>query len=208
MAETVALDLADRLKAVREKLKYSQREMSVSVGASLTSWQGYEAGKNIPGGNVLAALARMGFNVNWVLTGEGVMWRDSSGGWWTAKMKEIRGSLTIPEFVRKVGFADEDEAIRTIQAIEDEKMEADFSLMNVLLNELGISVDWMFGVHDVPKMIAERTSGAFCSINIDLLKDIIKEVELHESINPGSLSLDKKAKLMAELYTMRAAKGR
>ncbi len=71
MTESEPLDLANRLKIVREKLKYSQREMSVAVDASLTSWQGYEAGKNIPGGNVLAALARMNFDVNWILTGEG-----------------------------------------------------------------------------------------------------------------------------------------
>jgi hypothetical protein len=83
-------------------------------------------------------------------------------------------------------------------------MDADVSLMNVLSCQRGISVDWMFGVPGAPKMIADRDTG---SINIDLLQEVIKEAELHESINPGSLSLDRKAELMARLYARRAVKG-
>ena len=33
----------------------------------------YEQGVNVPGGEALAALARTGVNVNWLLTGEGAM---------------------------------------------------------------------------------------------------------------------------------------
>ena len=38
-------------------------------------WRAYEAGSSVPGGNVLEALVRLGFNANWILTGEGEMRR-------------------------------------------------------------------------------------------------------------------------------------
>lgn len=190
---------------VRESLGYTQKEMAKALDTNPQTWQVYEAGKSVPGGNVLEVLARLGFNVNWILTGIGQMKSEEACGWWAEKIKEIRGNMSIPEFVAKVKFRDPDTWIATIQAIEDSKIEADFGLMNVLQNELGISVDWMFGAYGVPKMLADRATG---TINIDLLKDVIKEAELHESINPGSLSLDKKVELMARLYAMRAVKGK
>lgn len=65
------MTLADRLKQARGSLQLSQKEMGKKVSVSLQMWQAYEAGKSVPGGNVLEALARLGFNVNWVLTGVG-----------------------------------------------------------------------------------------------------------------------------------------
>lgn len=44
-----------------------------AVGSKLRSWQDYEAGKKVPGSQVIAGLARLGINANWVLTGEGPM---------------------------------------------------------------------------------------------------------------------------------------
>jgi transcriptional regulator with XRE-family HTH domain len=73
------MGLADRIKIVRESLGMSQTAIAKAAESSLPSWQGYEAGKNVPGGKVLEALARLGFNINWILTGEGQM-RLSGGG--------------------------------------------------------------------------------------------------------------------------------
>lgn len=67
--------LAERLKQARESLGYTQKEMAKAVSVVFQTWQVYEAGKSVPGGNVLEALARLGFNVNWLLTGEGEMMR-------------------------------------------------------------------------------------------------------------------------------------
>lgn len=65
------MSLAERLKQIREHLKKTQKEIAGDVSVSVQMWQTYEAGKSVPGGNVLEALARMGFNVNWILTGDG-----------------------------------------------------------------------------------------------------------------------------------------
>lgn len=65
------MSLSDRLKRVRESLGYTQKEMAKAISTNPQTWQVYEAGKSVPGGNVLEALARMGFNVNWILTGNG-----------------------------------------------------------------------------------------------------------------------------------------
>lgn len=199
------MSLAVRLKKVREELRYTQKEMAKAVSVSVQMWQAYEAGRSVPGGNVLESLARLGFNVNWLLTGEGFRLLGGSGEWWSERIKELRGNLTIPEFVEQFKLDDPERLISTIQAIEDKKMDADFSLMHLLSCRLGISADWMLGVLGAPKMITDRDTG---SINTALLRDVIREAELFESINPGSLSQDKKAELMAQLYAMRAVKGK
>src|SRR6266568_9453234 len=110
------MDIATRFKVVRESLGHSQRDMAKALNSSLGALQSYESGKSVPGGNVLEALARMGFNVNWLLTGLGNMRLVTAGDVWSEKMREIRGDLNIPQFVKKLGLKDPDNAIETIQA--------------------------------------------------------------------------------------------
>lgn len=62
--------ILERLKEVRRKLGYTQKQMGEAIGSSLSTWQDYEAGKSIPGGNALAGLARLGVDINWLLIGE------------------------------------------------------------------------------------------------------------------------------------------
>ena len=64
-------ELNDRIKATRKALGYTQKQMGEAIGSYLSTWQDYEAGKSIPGGNALAGLARLGVDINWLLTGEG-----------------------------------------------------------------------------------------------------------------------------------------
>jgi transcriptional regulator with XRE-family HTH domain len=76
---TVA-DFACRLRSVRLRLRLTQREMAAAANVKYRSWQDYESGKSIPGGKVLAALAIVGINTNWLLTGAGpVRVHDESG---------------------------------------------------------------------------------------------------------------------------------
>ena len=199
------MTIGERIKTIRGNL--SRDKFAPIMCISKTTLVNYETGLRTPDADFLNKILAEFPDISpaWLLTGEGEVRRGKSCGWWAEKIKEIRGDLTIPEFVGKVKFSDPDIWVRKLQAIEDGNDEADFSLMNVLACQLGISVDWMFGVAGIPKLISERDS-AF--LKIDLLRDIIKEAELYESISPGSLSLDKKAELMAELYAMRVAKGR
>mgnify|MGYP000966083463 CR=1 FL=1 len=70
MADRVR-ELADRIRLVRERMGKSQKEFAAALDASFRAYQDYEAGKIVPGGRVLAAMARLGVDTNWLLNGEG-----------------------------------------------------------------------------------------------------------------------------------------
>lgn len=72
------MSLAENLKIAREYLGKSQKEMASAVGSAYRSWQGYEQGTSTPGGKIFVSLAEIGFNINWILTGEGKMMIDAS----------------------------------------------------------------------------------------------------------------------------------
>ena len=71
--------LSARLKLVRKSLKKSQKSMAAALGIGLGSWQHYERGQQVPGGKVFESLCCLGFNANWLLTGEGPMCREDTG---------------------------------------------------------------------------------------------------------------------------------
>lgn len=75
---------AERFRIVRESLGLNQKEMSKHIGLGDSSWQRYELGGSIPGGEVLEAVSLLGFSGHWLLTGEGPMRPGESGdvpGW-------------------------------------------------------------------------------------------------------------------------------
>jgi transcriptional regulator with XRE-family HTH domain len=67
------MTLADRLKQARKKSGKTQEEMAKLSGVSYRVWQAYEAGKVTPGGKIFETLSDLGFNADWLLTGEGLM---------------------------------------------------------------------------------------------------------------------------------------
>ncbi len=69
------MELSERIKNIRESLGYSQKEMAAAIETSLPSVQNYESGKSVPGGDVIKSIVKLGFNANWLLTGEGDMKR-------------------------------------------------------------------------------------------------------------------------------------
>lgn len=73
------MSLSERIKFVRGTLGYSQKEMAKAIKSSLPSVQGYEAGDSVPGGKVIEALVKLGFNANWLLTGEGSLKNEDVG---------------------------------------------------------------------------------------------------------------------------------
>lgn len=67
------MSVSDRLKTMRELLGKTQKEMASLTGISYRTWQNYEDGVNSPGWDACEALVKLGFNANWLLTGEGEM---------------------------------------------------------------------------------------------------------------------------------------
>ena len=74
------MSLAERLKIAREHLGKSQKDIAALAGASYRAWQGYENGENQPGAKVIEALAKLGINANWLLTGEGSIEKEKGSG--------------------------------------------------------------------------------------------------------------------------------
>lgn len=60
-----------RLRSVRMQLSKTQPEMDQLLHIGKKSWQRYENGVK-PGSLVLVKLVHLGFDANWVLTGQGV----------------------------------------------------------------------------------------------------------------------------------------
>ncbi|MFN4354299.1 S24 family peptidase [Parvibaculum sp.] len=67
------MSVSARLGGIRKFLGLSQKKMGRRVGVSGTTWQNYELENASPNAHVLAHLSGEGFDINWVLTGEGTM---------------------------------------------------------------------------------------------------------------------------------------
>ncbi|WP_350121493.1 S24 family peptidase [Parvibaculum sp.] len=67
------MTVAARLVQIRRFLGLSQKDMGKRVGVSGTTWQNYELENASPNAHVLAHLSGEGFDMNWVLTGQGDM---------------------------------------------------------------------------------------------------------------------------------------
>jgi transcriptional regulator with XRE-family HTH domain len=65
--------LGSRLKALRQRLGRTQAQMSDATDIPLPTWKKYEGSDRDPGAEALAAMARTGVNLHWLLTGQGPM---------------------------------------------------------------------------------------------------------------------------------------
>lgn len=70
---TVAMAIGERLREARELLRLTQDEASAKFGVGKSTYQKYEAGGSVPGGEAIEGMVRAGLNANWLLTGEGPM---------------------------------------------------------------------------------------------------------------------------------------
>ena len=69
-----AAEIGARLRQSRKQIGLSSTAMAEKVGlSSRSSWERYERGLHMPSGDVLIALAGLGVNANWILTGQGEM---------------------------------------------------------------------------------------------------------------------------------------
>jgi transcriptional regulator with XRE-family HTH domain len=70
----------EQLKLLRLTLKMNQSKIAKELGIGLRSWQQYEMGASIPGGNVLEALhTKLGVNLNWLVSNHGEMFYKGEG---------------------------------------------------------------------------------------------------------------------------------
>lgn len=65
------MSASDRLKKVRELLGKGQKEMAETMGINYRTYQNYENALSDPSWSACESLAKLGFNANWLLTGEG-----------------------------------------------------------------------------------------------------------------------------------------
>jgi len=69
------MGVAERIKNIRETLGKTQKEMASELGLALRTWQNYEEGVHDPSWKVVEGLVKLGFNADWLSTGEGPMRR-------------------------------------------------------------------------------------------------------------------------------------
>ncbi len=67
------MSIGERLKTVRKDLDLSQEKFAAGLSIHLRSYVSYEQGHRSLPQNVLIQLLNMGYNINWLLTGEGKM---------------------------------------------------------------------------------------------------------------------------------------
>jgi transcriptional regulator with XRE-family HTH domain len=83
-------DLAQRIKAWRHALGLTQDEFARRAGIPKRTLVGYENSEREPGSSALAAIAKTGVNMTWLLTGEGEMLP-------AAAERGPRQGLSVPE---------------------------------------------------------------------------------------------------------------
>lgn len=72
------MHLCDRLRTVRESMRWTQSEMAERMGVSLRAYQTYEAAERQPRATDVAPLGEFGVNLNWLLIGLGSMRAETS----------------------------------------------------------------------------------------------------------------------------------
>lgn len=65
--------IGSRLRQWRIALGLTQAQLAERLGVHIGVLKKYEQGLNVPGGEALAAIARTGVDMRWLLTGEGEM---------------------------------------------------------------------------------------------------------------------------------------
>jgi transcriptional regulator with XRE-family HTH domain len=201
------MGIGNRIKMVRGKSK--QEDFARSLGVHQNTVGRWEREQRIPDvddlNKILAAF--LDINPSWLLSGEGPMLKGGEETedvtpkrpYMAQKLRAIRGDKPIDEFCKEIHYLSD-----IWWEFEENLKDPSWFLLSKLCHELGINPAWLLE-NEEPMLKAD----IFCTkLNIELLQQVIKEAEIHESINPGSLSPEKKTELIAELYAMRATKGK
>lgn len=129
--------IKDRLKQARNSLRMSQSKFAAICGIPQTTYSKYENGGSIPE-PIMVALAKFGFNLHWLITGEGPMYHKES--------KEI-----VADVVEEIEAGYSPIPLRTgrlisqsgrIEAIEVGKGELLLPILNQRLSA-GVGQEWL-----------------------------------------------------------------
>lgn len=83
------MNTGQRLEHIRAQIGLTQSETCARMGIPLRTYTRYATGERPPSADALAALAHMGVNLNWLITGDGSPWLTSS----SSAPKELRCPL-------------------------------------------------------------------------------------------------------------------
>ncbi len=100
-----------RLKRWRQALGLTQAQFCERLGMHIGVLKKYEQDVNVPGGEVLAAIAKTGCNINWLLTGEGEMLPET----------RVSAEENASQYARRW-----EKIIALVEGIEDEQERAAF----------------------------------------------------------------------------------
>ncbi len=105
------MGIADRIKAWRNALGLTQDEFARRAGIPKRTLVGYENSEREPGAAALAAIAKTGCNINWLLTGEGEMLPET----------RVSAEENASQYARRW-----EKIIALVEGIEDEQERAAF----------------------------------------------------------------------------------
>lgn len=110
------MQVGDRIKDLRHAMGMTQEQFASRVGLSKATLVGYEVGQRRPGSEALAAIAKTGVNMTWLLTGEGEMFSERAPD--AARQSEPQGGppWLPPDHPRAKRW---EHLVRLVEQIED-----------------------------------------------------------------------------------------
>ncbi len=196
------MEISERIKSIRGTEK--QEDFAKSLLVNKNTVGRWERGEQIPNMEDINRILEVYIDINptWLLTGLGEM-RCKHRGWWGKIFYELRGGLTYLELANKINFIDPEKGALTIQAVEEGRIEPSLDFVEHLMDELEINPNWMFGVSDAPKFMADEKASKNIELDTELLKMVYEVIDDIDS-ESHLLTATQKAELFAFVYKMNA----
>ena len=91
------METYERLKMARESLGFSIGDMAKKLGMSFPGYRDNENGKRVPKSTIIEGFVQLGFDANWILTGEGSMRLGEKASSNQAVSDEVEVKTTVDE---------------------------------------------------------------------------------------------------------------
>ena len=197
-------NMHERLCYLRSSVGLTQQNMAKRIGISYRTWQDYEAAKSSPNSKTLEQLAKMGFNVNWILIGEGPI-RLSEGEKANLSYEDahrfIRQQIKARQsFYNLLDFQDENSKITEEQLRSYVFYEGYLLTPNQLI---GILKKMDLTDHELIKPLFDtdlRLAVSRKKLDIELLKCALVAIE-DETLKNDKFSATEKAELVSFIYS-------